>query len=336
MLPTAPFRAFRIDARSADYSSGLVDLTLDDVSPGNVVIRVAYSSVNYKDALAASGRGKILRAPRLVGGIDVAGHVVASGDARFVEGDAVLVTGCGLSETRDGGYSDYARLDADDIVPLPSGLSIEEAMIIGTAGFTAGLALMRMIANGQTPEHGPIVVTGASGGVGTLALDIGTRAGFEMHAISGKPEQFDLLAELGAVSTISRHGLYFGQRPLEAATWGGAIDNVGGDLLAGLTRTVKPYGSIAVCGLAGSPELATTVMPLILRGVSLLGIASAGTPYRQRCAVWERLAGDWKPAHLARIVTRRVGLEGLPDVFATMLGGQSLGRTLVEIGGATR
>ncbi len=330
MTVPARFRALRIHGDGDAAAARVVDITLDDLSPGEVVIRVAWSSVNYKDALAGTGKGKILRRFPLVGGIDVAGHVVASTDASFREGDAVLVTGCGLSETRDGGYAEYARLEARHVIALPAGLELREAMILGTAGFTAGLSLLRMEANGQRPEMGPIVVTGATGGVGMLAIDILTRAGYEAHAISGKPEQFDVLQAIGARQCISRHGLYWGQRPLETSRWAGAIDNVGGDMLSGLTRVIHPYGNIASCGLTGGPELQSTVMPFIIRGVSLLGIASAGTPMPIRRAVWERLASTWKPAHLDRICTAEVRIDALDGVFATMLAGGSFGRTLVR------
>lgn len=329
--PESPFRTFRIHSRETPYRSGPETLTLDQLSAGDVVIQVAWSSVNYKDALAGTGMGRILREPSLVGGIDLSGHVVESRDARWREGDAVIVTGCGLSETRDGGYAEYARVAADDVVPLPAGLSLREAMVLGTAGFTAGLALQRLVDNGQQPAMGPIVVTGATGGVGSLAIDILSRAGFEAHAITGKPAEFDFLKSLGAVQCISRHGLHWGQRPLESTIWAGAIDNVGGDMLAGLTRVIQPYGSIAVCGLTGGAELATTVMPFIIRGVSLLGIASAGTPYPIRRAVWDRLANDWKPRHLDRIATAEVDLDGLPAVFARMIEGDARGRTIVRI-----
>src|SRR5690606_9537033 len=216
----------------------------------------------------------------------------------FKEGDAVLCTGCGLSETRDGGYSEYARLESAWAIPLPPGLSLEEAMILGTAGFTAGLALLRMEMNGQTPDMGPVVVTGATGGVGMLAIDILSRAGYEVHAITGKFDKLDFLTRLGARQVVDRKDVAFGQRPLETAIWAGAVDSVGGDALAGLTRVVSPYGNIAACGLAGGHQLHTTVMPFIIRGVSILGIASAGTARPQREQVWERLAGPWKPAHL--------------------------------------
>lgn len=331
MSVPATFRAFRIHDDESGYRAGIESVSLEDLSPGEVVVRAAYSSVNYKDALAGTGEGKILRRFPLVGGIDVAGHVVASGDARFKEGDAVLCTGSGLSETRDGGYSEYVRLEADWAIPLPAGLDLREAMILGTAGFTAGLALYRMTQNGQTPAMGPVVVTGATGGVGMLAIDILTRAGYEAHAITGKFDQLDFLGRLGAKQVVSRRDLDLGQRPLETAIWAGAIDNVGGEMLAGLTRVIRPYGNIASCGLAGGHALATTVMPFIIRGVSLLGIASAGTARDIRGQVWERLAGDWKPAHLDEICTREVALDELHDVFPRMLAGGSFGRTLVRL-----
>lgn len=324
------FSAFRIHAEEKPYRAGIESMRADDLSPGEVLVKVAYSSVNYKDALAGTGKGKILREPVLNGGIDVAGYVAASSDPRFKEGDQVLCTGCGLSETRDGGYAEYARLQSEWTIPLPAGLTLRESMIIGTAGFTAALALWQMVRNGQRPDAGPIVVTGASGGVGSLALDILARAGFEPHAISGKLEHFDDLMAFGARQCISRDNLHWGQRPLESAHWAGAIDNVGGDMLAGLTRVIKPYGNIASCGLAAATDLQTTVMPFIVRGVSLLGVASAGTARAIRDAIWERLGGDWKPAHLERIATREVGLDGLPEIFETMLAGASFGRTVVK------
>ncbi len=330
MTTPTHFRAFRIHSDNRVHRTGIEDVALDDLSPGEVVVKAAYSSVNYKDALAGTGEGKILRQFPLVGGIDVAGHVVASTDIHFREGDAVLCTGSGLSESRDGGYSEYVRLEAANTIALPQGLDLREAMILGTAGFTAALALLRMEDNHQAPDMGPIVVTGASGGVGMLAIDILTRAGYAAHAITGKFDHLDFLTALGAQQVISRKNLHWGQRPLENALWAGAIDNVGDEMLAGLTRVIKPYGNIACCGLAGGAALATTVMPMIIRGVSLLGIASAGTPRAQREQVWERLAGPWKPAHLETICTRTVGLDQLPQVFPTMLAGGSFGRTLVR------
>jgi acrylyl-CoA reductase (NADPH) len=331
MQATEPFRAFRIHADRDNFRAGIEDMRTDALSAGEVLVKVAYSSVNYKDALAGTGKGRILRESPLNGGIDAAGYVVASTDPAFREGDQVLCTGCGLSETRDGGYAEYIRLPAQWTIALPSGLTLRESMILGTAGFTAGLSLYRMQQNGQAPDMGPIVVTGASGGVGMLAIDILTQAGYEAHAISGKESHFDDLIELGARQCISRKDLYWGQRPLETSRWAGAIDNVGGDMLAGLTRVIHPYGNIACCGNAASIELATTVMPLIIRGVSLLGIASAGTARTIRDAVWQHLAGDWRPAHLERIARAETGLDGLPEVFAAALAGGSLGRTVVKL-----
>ena len=325
------FEAFRIHSDAAGHRSGIESLVLGDLNPGEVVVKVAYSSVNYKDALAGSGAGRILRRSPLVGGIDVAGHVVASSDVRFKEGDAVLCTGSGLSETRDGGYAGYARLEAEWTIPLPAGLSLRESMILGTAGFTAALSLLRMQDNHQRPQLGPMAITGATGGVGMLATAIFSRAGYAVHAISGKPEHADFLRALGASAILDRHAFQAGQRPLESVRYGGALDNVGGPTLAGLLPLIAPYGNIAVCGLAASADLATTVMPFIIRGVSLLGIASAATPRDQRERVWAHLADDWKPAQLDAIATREITLSELPVVFARMLAGESFGRTVVKI-----
>ncbi len=325
------FRAFRIHNDSRGYWAGIESLKLEDLNAGEVTVKTAYSSVNFKDALAGTGKGKILRQFPLVGGIDIAGHVTESRDARFREGDAVLVTGCGLSETRDGGYSQMQRLDANWVVPLPAGLTLRESMALGTAGFTAALSLWRMLGNGQRPEMGPVVVTGATGGVGTLAIDMFTVAGFEMHAITGKVDQFNYLKDIGARQCIAREGLSFGGRPLETASWSGAVDNVGGEMLDMLTRVIQPWGNIASCGMAGGHELHTTVMPFIIRGISLLGINSANTPYPLRAQIWQRLASDWKPKHLAVIAEKEITLDQLNGTFETMLGGGALGRTVVRV-----
>jgi acrylyl-CoA reductase (NADPH) len=326
-LPTS-FNALRIHNDDRGYRSGIESISLDDLNPGEVVIKTAYSSVNFKDALAGTGEGKILRRFPLVGGIDVAGHVVASTDPAFHEGDEVLVTGCGLSETRDGGYGEYARLEAKWVIPLPKGLSLRESMILGTAGFTAALALYRMRDNRQTPDLGPLAVTGATGGVGTLAVNIFSRAGYEVHAISGKPEHADFLKSLGATEVLGRDALAT-RRPMESARFGGGLDNVGGAMLASLLAQTVPYGNVASAGLAATAELDITVMPFIIRGVSLVGVASAGTARAIRDDIWRHLADDWKPARLEAICTRETTLEGLPDVFRNMLSGGSFGRTLV-------
>ena len=327
-----PFKAFRIHNDDQGYRAGIEEMRVDELSPGEVLVKVAYSSINFKDALAGTGKGKILRHYPLNGGIDVAGYVAASTDPSFKEGDAVLCTGCGLSETRDGGFAEYVRLESKWTIPIPTGLSLRESMIIGTAGFTAALSLYRMQQNAQTPDLGPIVVTGATGGVGMLAINILTRAGYSAHAITGKTDQFDFLIELGAKQCVARKELFWGQRPLETARWAGAIDNVGGDMLAGLTRVIHPYGNIAICGNAGGVELATTVMPFIIRGVSLLGIASAGTARSIRDDIWQHLADDWKPENLDKIATKEANFDEIGPIFTKMLAGESFGRTLVRIG----
>lgn len=327
----AHFRAFRIHHDDTGHRAGIENMDTDALTSGEVLVKVAYSSVNYKDALAGSGKGKILRRSPLNGGIDLAGHVVASTDPAFKEGDAVLCTGSGLSETRDGGYAQYARLDARWAIPLPQGLTLRESMILGTAGFTAALGLLHMQDNGQTPEHGPIAVTGASGGVGQLAIDIYSRAGYAVHAISGKVDHFDHLKSLGAAECIDRRALAFSGKPMDSARFGGALDNVGGAMLAGLLPIIAPYGNVAICGNAGGFAFDATVMPFIIRGVNLLGVASAGTVRPMRERVWAHLAGAWKPQHLERIATHEATLATLPDVFARMLAGQSFGRTLVRI-----
>jgi putative YhdH/YhfP family quinone oxidoreductase len=325
------FRAFRIRDDAQGYRAGIETMRVAELSEGEVLVRAHYSSVNYKDALAGTGQGKILRRFPLNGGIDVAGHVVASSDPAFREGDAVLTTGSGLSETRDGGYAEYVRLDARTTIPLPAGLSLRESMILGTAGFTAALALLRMEQNAQSPALGPVAVTGASGGVGMLAIAILARAGYAVDAITGKADHADFLRTLGAATVTPRGEVDWGRRPMESARWGGAIDNVGGATLAGLCRQLQPYGNLASCGMAGGIEVATTVMPFIIRGVSILGIASAGTDIGLRREVWRRLGADWKPADLDAICTRTVGLADLPGVFPGMLAGGSFGRTLVEL-----
>lgn len=324
------FRAFRIHNDDAGYRSGVEEIGLGDLNPGEVVVKTAYSSVNFKDALAGTGEGKILRRFPLVGGIDVSGHVVASSDPAFKEGDAVLVTGSGLSETHDGGYGEYARLDAKWVIALPGGLDLREAMILGTAGFTAALALLRMVENRQMPGLGPLAVTGATGGVGSLAVAIFRKAGFDVHAISGKPEHVDYLKSLGASEVLGRNALAT-TRPMETTRFGGGLDNVGGPMLASLLAQTAPYGNVASAGLAASHALDATVMPFIIRGVSLLGVASAGTARGIRDEVWRRLAGEWKPAALDAICTREIGLDELPEVFRRMLSGASLGRTLVRL-----
>jgi acrylyl-CoA reductase (NADPH) len=327
-----PFKAFRIHSEGGKIAARFESLTLDDLAAGAVVIRVACSDINYKDALAATGAGKILRHYPLVGGIDLAGTVETSSDARYRPGDAVLVTGCGLSETHDGGYAQFARVPGDWVIPMPPGLDPLTAMSIGTAGFTAGLAIHRMEQNGQTPEGGPIVVTGATGGVGSVAIDMLAARGYQVIAVSGKPEAAAYLRELGAAEVLDRNTLDLGSRPLENARFAGAIDNLGGEVLTWLTRTVDFWGNIASIGLAANAELKTTVMPFILRGIALLGINSSATRREWRLAVWQRIATDLRPRHLARIVTRTIDFDELPGAFPDYLAGRVTGRTVVRIG----
>jgi acrylyl-CoA reductase (NADPH) len=326
------FRAFRIHEEDRKIVARFEELTLDDLSPGDVVVRVTHSGVNYKDALAATGAGKILRRYPLVGGIDFAGVVESSSDTRFRAGENVLVTGCALSETHDGGYAEYARVPGEWIVPMPQGLDARAAMALGTAGFTAALAIHLMERNEQAPGGGPIAVTGASGGVGSIAVDMLSARGYEVSAVSGKADAIEYLKSLGAARVLLRDQIDYGSKPLEATQFGGAIDNVGGKTLAWLTRTVGFRGNIASIGLAGGAQLETTVMPFILRGVNLLGINSSATPRALRLAVWQRIATDLAPRHLARIITRTVAFADLPGAFAPLIEGRMRGRTLVEIG----
>jgi acrylyl-CoA reductase (NADPH) len=325
------FDAFRIHNDDEGYRSLVEKISLEDLDEGDVTIRVIHSGINFKDALAGTGKGKILRRFPMCGGIDAAGIVETSTSDRFSPGQKILVTGSGLSETRDGGYTQYLRLDSASVIPLPEGLSLFESMVIGTAGFTAAMSLYRMENNGQKPEQGPIVVTGASGGVGSIAIDILSSAGYEVHAISGKKEEFPWLESLGASQCYSRHEIEWGKRPLERAQWAGCIDSVGGEMLSGIAASIKPWGNIAACGLAGGIKLNTTVMPFIIRGVSLLGIDSPQCPYSIRETIWPRLGSNWKPRHLDKICRQRVGIDGLDEIFNRMLSGASLGRVVVDL-----
>ena len=325
------FKAFRIHERDGKIAAGFEQMSVDALTAGEVVIRVKYSSINFKDALAATGAGKILRKYPLNGGIDLSGEVVSSTDARYRPGELVLVTGCGHSETLDGGYAEYARAQGDSVIPLPPNLSLFEAMALGTAGFTTGLAIHRMEHNGQKRAMGPIVVTGASGGVGSIAVSILAQLGYEVVAVSGKPEADAFLKSLGASRILRRQDIDLGKRPLETALWGGAIDNVGGELLTWLTRTVDNWGNIVSIGLAASHKLETTVMPFILRGVSLLGVNSSSMPREVRVEIWDRLAADLKPRHLDKLVTRTISFDELPAAFDGYVKNQIQGRTVVKI-----
>ncbi|MEP6701433.1 MAG: oxidoreductase [Betaproteobacteria bacterium] len=324
------FTAYRTFDEEGKIVSRFVEMTQDELDDGDVVIRAEYSSINYKDALSHDGTGRIIRRFPCNAGIDVAGEVIASTSDRVKPGDKAIVTSWDFGVAHDGGYSEYVRVPATWVVPMPEGMTTFEAMVLGTAGFTAGLAVERMEHDGLTPDKGPVVVNGATGGVGSVAIEILARRGYRVVALTGKPEEAAYLRSLGAAEILDRRTLDWGKRPLEKATWAGAVDNVGGDALAWMTRTMKQGGTIASCGLAASIDLKTTVMPFILRGVSLLGIDSGYWPMAPREKLWARLAGEWKPDQVAAAVTV-VPLRELPHVFGNLLEGTMTGRYVVRI-----
>lgn len=327
------FHSYRIHMNEdKSISAGFTNLGVNDLTEGEVVVKVSYSTINYKDALAATGKGRILRKYPLNGGIDLAGQVAQSTDTRYQEGDSVLVVGCGLSEVIDGGYSEYARVPGNCVVPMPEGLTEYEAMAFGTAGFTAAIAVIRMEDNGQIPSRGPILVTGATGGVGSFAISMFANIGYEVTALSGKKQHESYLKNLGASEVIDRHTLEMGNRPLEKALWGGAVDNVGGDTLSWLTRTVCPWGNIGSVGLAGGIKVDTTVMPFILRGVSILGINSLEMPVEVRDKAWARMCSDLKPKNLDSIVKQVIDFDQLPNAFDQFMNGSIVGRVVVKVG----
>ena len=328
-----PFKAFVIN-QDADRKvlASMATLAPEQLDAGEVTIRVHYSSINYTDALAATGAGRIIRRFPCVGGIDLAGEVVESADARFKAGDQVIATSFDIGVAHHGGYAEYARVPAQWVVALPEGLDLFESMALGTAGFTAALGIVRMEDNGLAPANGPVIVTGATGGVGGLAIDMLAQLGYHVVALTGKAEEGDYLRMLGAAEIKLRSEIDFDStRPLEAAQWAGAVDNVGGQILHWVLATMKQAGTVASIGNAASFNIDTTVFPLILRGVSLLGVDSGymGFPTRQR--VWDRLATDLKPRHLAAI-TRTIDFDALPGAFEDFIHGRVKGRTVVRIG----
>jgi NADPH2:quinone reductase len=329
------FKALRVHQADRGTTARIETIGLGDLSAGDVVVRVAYSSINYKDALAVTGKGRIMRKFPCVAGIDFSGIVERSQDPVYKPGDKVVVTGCNVGELMDGGFAEFARVPASALVALPGGLSLFEAMALGTAGFTAGLAMRRLLENHQRPALGPVAVTGPTGGVGAIAIQLLKKEKFTVAAITGKPAKAEkFLRDLGTDEIIDRGTLDPGSKPLESARWGGAVDNLGGETLAYLTRTVRPWGNIACIGLAQNAALNTTVMPLILRGVSLLGIWSVEPPQAWRLAVWERLATDWKPRGLDTLIAPRVvALEDVPRVAEEMIAGTITGRTVVHFAG---
>jgi acrylyl-CoA reductase (NADPH) len=333
MSGNASNKAYLINQEDGKVVGRFVDLPADQLDPGEVTIRVAYSSVNYKDALAATGAGRIIRRFPCVGGIDLSGTVIESRDFRFAPGDEVIATSYDIGVAHHGGYAEFARIPADWVLKLPAGLSLKEAMALGTAGFTAGLGIVRMEENGLRPDKGPVIVTGATGGVGSLAIDMLAGLGYEVTAFTGKEAESDYLRGLGAKEVMLRQSFDPTKiKSLDRALWAGAVDNLGGDVLSWIVSTMKQGGTIASIGLAASMTLNTTVAPFILRGASLLGIDSGyiGAPYRS--GVWQRLAGDLRPRHLASM-TRSIAFADLPSAFDDFIKARVTGRLVVEIGG---
>ena len=325
------FKAYRIFNENNKIEGRVADLTLSDLMPGEVVFKNAYSSVNYKDALAATGvGGKVIRKYPLVGGIDAAGVVVSSSDARFKAGDEVICTSYDFGVAHDGGYAQVCRVPADWVVPLPQGLTLFEAMVLGTAGFTAGLAVELLELNGLAPGNGNVLVNGATGGVASLAIDMLAGKGYAVTAITGKDSEHDFLKKLGAEEVLARSAIELGTRPLEKSLWAAAFDSLGGDQLSWLTRSMNQHGLIASFGNAGGIELKTNVLPFILRGVRLIGVDSAATSMPLRSKVWQRLASDLKPRHLADI-GHTITLEDMGAYFDKMLKGGIRGRAVVRL-----
>jgi putative YhdH/YhfP family quinone oxidoreductase len=326
------FKAYKLTEVDRKIRAEFVECTLDELDPGELVVRVAYSDVNYKDALAATGKGRILRRASCIGGIDLAGTVVSSADGRFAKGDAVLAVGKDLGVAHHGGYAEYARIPAAWAVKLPKGMTLWDAMAFGTAGFTAGLAIVRMEHNGLKPANGPVVVDGATGGVGSIALAALAKMGYAVTALTGKESESGWLKTLGAKDVLLRQSLDLTKiKPLDKATWAGAVDNLGGEVLAWMASTMKFNGTIASIGLAASPSLSTTVLPFILRGVSLLGVNSTDCPTpEQERAVWQRLATDMRPPML-RDMARTVPFADLPKVFGDFIDAKVTRRVVVDL-----
>ena len=325
------FRAYRLSEVDKKIKAEFVECTLDDLDPGEVVVRVAYSDINYKDALAATGKGRILLRPSCIGGIDLSGTVTASTDPRFAKGDAVLATSYDIGVKHHGGYAQYARLPADWVVKMPAGMSLWEAMAFGTAGFTAGLGIVRMEQVGLKPGNGPVIVNGATGGVGSIAIAALAKLGYEVVALTGKKDAEGYLKKLGAKDIKLRSDIDFTKvRPLDKALWAGAVDNLGAETLAWMASTMQIGGAIASVGLAAGFALNTTVMPFILRGVSLLGIDSVNCPMPVRQEVWRRLATDMKPAGLKELA-RTIPFDELPKVFGDFIDAKVTGRIVVDL-----
>lgn len=326
------FDALVVNKQDDQFTVNIQQLSLDDLPQGEVLIRVHYSGVNYKDSLAAIPNGNIVSSYPIVPGIDMAGVVVSSEDSRFKEGDEVIATSYGIGVSQSGGYSQFARVPAEWIVPLPDGLTMKEAMIIGTAGFTAALSVLRLEENNLTPGQGSVLVTGATGGVGSFAVSILSKLGYSVEASTGKESEHGYLKAIGAATILSREDVYDGKlRALGKQKWSGAVDPVGGEPLASVLSQIKYGGAVAVSGLTAGTSLPATVFPFILRGVNLLGIDSVNCPMDTRLKVWHRLATDFKLEHLEQLVQQEITLEELPDVLPTLLKGEARGRTIVKL-----
>lgn len=329
------FKAYLISQEEGKIVSRFVDMDESQLDRGEVTIAVTHSSINYKDALAATGAGRIIRRFPCIGGVDLAGRVTASTDSRFKPGDEVLATSYDIGVAHHGGYAETARLPAEWVLKLPDGLSLHDAMALGTAGFTAGIAVVRMEHNGLAPDKGPVIVSGATGGVGSIAIEILAKRGYQVVALTGKEAETDYLKGLGAREVLLRQSLDLANiRPLGKETWAGAVDNLGGDVLAWMASTMQIGGTLASVGLAASFSLNTTVMPFILRGVSLLGIDSVNRPMPQREEVWRHLAADMRPAHLgpgSNGMIRDISLAELPAAFDDFIAGRAKGRVVVKI-----
>jgi NADPH2:quinone reductase len=329
------FKAYRTFEDDKVVSSRFVEMTEDDLDPGDVIVRTKYSTINYKDALSYNGAGRIMRKFPTVGGIDMAGTVETSADARFKRGDKVIVHAYDFGVAHDGGYAEYVRVPGDWIVRRPAAMTAFDAMTLGTAGFTAAQAIMLMEYNGLKPANGPVAVTGATGGVGSVAIEILAKMGYHVVAITGKEAESAYLRGLGAKEVRLRQSIDLANlRPLDKATWAGAIDNLGGDMLAWLLSTMAIGGTVASVGLAAGPKLNTTVMPFILRGVQLLGVDSANCPMELRQAIWNKLAIAWRPDCVHDNV-RTIDFEELPTHFDAYIKGLVRGRTVVRIASDT-
>ena len=328
------FKALRSYTEGSDVSQQFEQLNLDDIDEGDVVIRTAYSGVNCKDAMAVHGIGRNVRPdPPCVGGVDMSGVVETSDDERFQPGDSVIVTNFALGVDHDGGYSEVVRVPAEWVVPLPNGLSLRDAMVIGSAGLCAALAVERLEQNGLFPDKGPVAVTGATGGVGSLAIDILAQRGYRVTAVTGKSDQSDYLRGLGASDILLRAELPQQRRFLGDTMWAGAVDNLGGETPVWLTKAMQPHSAVALCGLAESAQIPVSVMPFILRAVDYLGInISSAMDMPLRRHVWGRLATDLKPDHLDEIA-RMTPFDELPGVFTRLIDAKGTGRVVVEIGG---